>query len=161
VAAPRQDVNPYCFAPPIAPHIAAARAHERITLERIVESYGRLAALAQIVIVEGVGGFRVPLGASDTAEMAKRIGLPVVLVVGMRLGCLNHALLTVESIAARGLRLAGWVANHLDREMDAAEDNVQALRERIAAPLLARVPCDANLRAAAVAGALDVAALLR
>jgi dethiobiotin synthetase len=161
VAAPRQDVNPYCFAPPIAPHIAAARANERIALERIVESYRRLAALAQIVIVEGVGGFRVPLGAGDTAEMAKRIGLPVVLVVGMRLGCLNHALLTVESIAARELRLAGWIANHVDGEMDAAEDNVQALRELIAAPLLARVTCDASLRAAAVAGALDVAALLR
>jgi dethiobiotin synthetase len=161
VAAPRQDVNPYCFAPAIAPHIAATRANERITLERIVESYRRLAALAQIVIVEGVGGFRVPLGEADTAGMARRIGLPVVLVVGMRLGCLNHALLTVESIAAHELRLAGWIANHVDPEMDAAEDNVQALRERIDAPMLARVAYDTSWRAAAVAGALDVATMTR
>lgn len=161
VAAPRQHVNPYCFAPPIAPHIAAARANEAIALERIETGYRHLAALAQVVIVEGVGGFRVPLGGSDTAEMAGRLGLPVVLVVGMRLGCLNHALLTVEAIAARGLRLAGWVANHVDREMDAAEDNARALQGLIGTPPLARVAYDAELRAAAIANALDVDALLR
>jgi dethiobiotin synthetase len=161
VAAPRQDVNPYCFAPPIAPHIAAARANERIGLERIEECFRRLAARAEVIIVEGVGGFRVPLGGPDTAEMAERLGLPVVLVVGMRLGCLNHALLTVESIAARGLRLAGWIANHVDADMDAADDNVRALRGLIGAPMLARAAYDAQLRPATIAGALDVATLMR
>jgi dethiobiotin synthetase len=161
VAAPRQHVNPYCFAPPIAPHIAAARASEAIALERIEESYRHLAALAQIVVVEGVGGFRVPLGSSDTADMARRLGLPVVLVVGMRLGCLNHALLTVEAIAARGLRLAGWIANHVDPEMEAAGENVQALQALIDGPLLARAVHGAHLRADAIAAALDADALVR
>lgn len=161
VDAPRQHVNPYCFAPPIAPHIAAARASETITLERIAACYRHLTGLAQLVIVEGVGGFRVPLGVCDTAEMARRLALPVVLVVAMRLGCLNHALLTVEAIAARGLRLAGWVANHLDPDMLAADENVSALQGLIAAPLLARVAHGAHRDAVAVSAALDVDALPR
>jgi dethiobiotin synthetase len=141
VSAPYELVNPYCFRPPIAPHIAAARAGVAIELDRIEASFRMLAGLADAVIVEGAGGFRVPLGAAaDTAQLAARLALPVVLVVGMRLGCLNHALLTAEAIAARGLALAGWVANHVDGDMDAADDNVRALEARIAAPLLARVP---------------------
>jgi dethiobiotin synthetase len=141
VAAPRELVNPYCFVPPIAPHIAAAAAGINIDLDRIAHSFGELAALADAVIVEGVGGFRVPLGGhTDAGGLAVRLALPVVLVVGMRLGCLNHALLTSEAIAARGLVLAGWVANHIDPNMDAAEQNVQALQEALLAPLLARIP---------------------
>ena len=152
VAAPREHVNPYCFAPPIAPHIAARQAGVTISLERIEDSFRALAALAQVVVVEGVGGFCVPLGArTDTSGLAARLELPLVLVVGMRLGCLNHALLTAESIRARGLKLAGWVANHIDPEMAAADDNVQALSERIEAPLLAQIAHVAAPEAALIA----------
>ena len=140
VAAPRGHVNPFCFAPPIAPHIAARQAGVTITLDRIELSFRALADLADVVVVEGAGGFKVPLGpGTDTAQLAARLALPVVLVVGMRLGCLNHALLTAEAVAGSGLKLAGWVANHVDPQMDAAEDNVLALDERIDAPRIARI----------------------
>ena len=140
IVAPREHVNPYCFRPPIAPHIAAAQAGLEVEFGRIEASYRALSALADVVIVEGAGGFRVPLGpGTDTAQLAARLALPVVLVVGMRLGCLNHALLTVEAIAARSLEMAGWVANHVDPQMAAANENVRALEERIAAPRLARI----------------------
>ncbi len=161
VAAPRQHVNPYCFAPPIAPHIAARRAHTVIAIERIEHSFRVLSGLARVVVVEGVGGFRVPLGEGvDTAELAARLDLPVVLVVGMRLGCLNHALLTTEAIAARGLKLAGWIANHVDPHMEAADDNARDLQALIRAPMLARVAFAADVRAAAVAAVLDTGVLL-
>ena len=160
VAAPRDDVNPYCFTPPIAPHIAARQAGAIIALDRIEQCYRRLAARAQVVIVEGVGGFRVPLGEDlDTAQLAAHLALPVVLVVGMRLGCLNHALLTADAIAQRKLTLAGWVANHVDPEMAAAEDNVRALEERIEAPMIARLSYTARPDPRAVAAALDLAKL--
>jgi dethiobiotin synthetase len=161
VAVPREHVNPYCFAPPVAPHIAARRAGVAISLDRIEQSFRALAALAQVVVVEGVGGFRVPLGAgTDTARLATRLALPVVLVVGVRLGCLNHALLTAEAVAARGLRLAGWIANHIDPQMDAAEDNVRALEALVAAPLLARIAFAAGPEAANIAAALDTRKLV-
>ena len=141
VAARRELMNPYAFRRPIAPHIAAAEEDVRIDLARIEGSFRALAERADTVVVEGVGGFRVPLGpATDTAELARRLGLPVILVVGMRLGCLNHALLTADSIVARGLGIAGWVANHVEADMDAADENVAALEARLPARLLARVP---------------------
>jgi len=141
VAAPRALVNPYCFRRAIAPHIAAAEDGAVIDLARIEESFRALTDLADIVVVEGVGGFRVPLGpGTDTAQLAARLGLPVILVVGMRLGCLNHALLAADSIAAHGLALAGWVANHVDPDMAAADENVEALEARLPARLLTRVP---------------------
>jgi dethiobiotin synthetase len=156
VAAPRQRVNPYCFAPPIAPHIAAAEAGMTIDLDHVVHCFNALAGPADVVIVEGVGGFRVPLGpGADTAQLAARLALPVVLVVAMRLGCLNHALLTAEAIATRGLTLAGWVANHIDPQMAAADDNVQALETLIAAPLLARIAYTATPDSATSAALLD------
>ena len=157
VAAPREEVNPYGFVPPIAPHIAARQAGVDIELERIEAAFHALAARAQVVVVEGIGGFRVPLGPStDTAQLAARLALPVVLVVGMRLGCLNHALLTAEAIASQGLRLAGWVANHVDGEMLEPAENVRALEQRIAAPLLARIEFAAKPEALKLAGALDL-----
>lgn len=141
VTVPRELLNPYAFRRPIAPHIAAAEEGVVIDLALIERSFRTLAERARAVVVEGVGGFRVPLGAAaDTAELACRLGLPVILVVGMRLGCLNHALLTADSIAAHGLGLAGWVANHVDPDMKAADENVEALEARLPAPLLARVP---------------------
>lgn len=130
-------VNPYCFEPPIAPHLAAEQAGVTIDLTRIVQAFERLAAAADVVVVEGVGGFRVPLNhGEDSADLAQYLGLPVILVVGMRLGCLNHALLTAHSIRARGLRLAGWIANRIDPAMAAVEENITTLAERLPAPLL-------------------------
>jgi len=161
VAAPREHVNPYCFTPPIAPHIAAAEAGMKIDLDHIGRCFNALTERADVVIVEGVGGFRVPLGSgADTAQLAARLALPVVLVVGVRLGCLNHALLTAEAIAGRGLMLAGWVANHIDPQMAAADENVRALETLIAAPLLARIAFAATPDPAVSAALLDTRKLL-
>jgi dethiobiotin synthetase len=145
-------VNPYAFAPAIAPHIAAEQAGVRIELTNIQSAYETLRQSADVVIVEGVGGFRVPLGSDwDTADLAQALALPVVLVVGMRLGCLSHALLTVEAIEKRGLSLAGWVANRIDPDMTAYAENLDALRQRIDAPLLGEIPAlsQADFRLAA------------
>ena len=141
VAAAREWVNPYAFDPPIAPHIAAAHAGRRIEIAAIVAAFHKLAGMADRVVVEGAGGFRVPLNdREDFADLARALALPVVLVVGMRLGCLNHALLTAEAVRAAGLPLAGWVANHVDAAMLEPDANVQALEDRLGCPLLARVP---------------------
>jgi len=141
VPASIEQVNPYRFAPAIAPHLAAQLAGVNIDLARIVESYSVLAKQADVVIVEGAGGFLVPMNDSqDSGDLARQLGLPIILVVGMRLGCLNHGLLTTEAIVARGLVLAGWVANVVDADMLALQENIAALRERINAPLLGVVP---------------------
>jgi dethiobiotin synthetase len=162
VRAPREFVNPYCFAPPIAPHIAAAQAGVAIDIGRVREAYVNLAARADVVIVEGAGGFRVPLGDGlDMSDLARLLGLPVVLVVGVRLGCLNHALLTADAIDAAGLPFAGWVANHIAPDMTHATENVQALEARLRAPLLSRIRYAEGVCAASVASSFDVAALLR
>jgi dethiobiotin synthetase len=140
VSAPLSQVNPYCFADAIAPHLAARAAGIDIELERISAAFRALAAVADFVAVEGAGGFRVPLNArEDMAALAVRLGLPVLLVVGMRLGCLNHALLTAEAIRSEGLTLAGWCANQIDPDMAALDENIDALAERMGAPLLARI----------------------
>lgn len=137
--------NPYLFKPPIAPHIAAQLAGESIRLGTILECYQQLTTLADAIVVEGVGGFYVPLNEQDnTADMAQQLNLPVILVVGMRLGCINHALLTAAAIAARGLTLAGWVANNAQEEMPYLSDNVRAIQERLSSsfctPLLGCIP---------------------
>ncbi len=141
VAVPAALDNPVLLLDPLSPHIAAARAGVQIDIASIVRSYQALAALADAVVVEGAGGFHVPLSDTETgADLAQALALPVVLVVGLRLGCLNHALLTAEAIRARGLTLAGWVANRVDPAMDAVDENIAYLRARLAAPLLAEVP---------------------
>lgn len=141
VQAASELVNPYLFREAIAPHIAAEHKGARIEIPRIRAAYDELATRADVVLVEGVGGLLVPLSEhKDAADLAVALGLPLILVVGMRLGCLNHALLTVEAIAARGLKLAGWVANRVDPEMAAHEENLLALSRRITAPLLAEIP---------------------
>lgn len=133
----REDLNCYLLSEPIAPHIAAANEDIDIDLDVIRQRFDQLAELADVVLVEGVGGFIVPLGDSiNTADLAQDLDLPVILVVGMRLGCLNHALLTQEAILARGLTLAGWVANQIDPHMAELDANIEALEERIRAPLL-------------------------
>lgn len=137
----REIINPYLMQPAIAPHIAAAEAGLDITFQPIQAAYAQVATQADVVIVEGVGGFCVPLGPElTTADLAVSLNLPVILVVGMRLGCINHALLTVESIARRGLPLAGWVANCVDPRMQSCAENIAALQEWIQAPLLGIVP---------------------
>jgi dethiobiotin synthetase len=141
VQAPPELINPYAFEPAIAPHIAARQTGTRIDLDCIADSYAALARDADVVIVEGAGGFLVPLNESETlADLAQRLRLPVILVVGLRLGCLNHALLTAEAIRARGLKLAGWVANHIDPHMNCSAGNVEALVQRLDAPLLGEIP---------------------
>jgi dethiobiotin synthetase len=139
--APLEQINPYLFEPPIAPHLAAASAGVRIEMAPIRKAFEALRASADAIVVEGVGGFLVPLNdREDAGDLAVALALPVVLVVGMRLGCLNHALLTQQAIVARSLRLAGWIANSIDPRMQRFEDNLQALRQRIAAPLLGVIP---------------------
>lgn len=157
VEAPQEWRNPYCFAPPIAPHIAAREAGVAIRMAVIAKSYAGLARRADIVVVEGVGGLLVPLGrAFDAADIPLQLGLPVVLVVGLRLGCLSHALLTVEALRARGLRLAGWIANRIDPDMARAAQNLQTLRARLRAPLLGTIPHARNPQSAKLARVLDI-----
>lgn len=160
-SAPRALVNPYCFEPPIAPHIAAAAAGVHISIAAIREKHAELMHYAELVVVEGAGGFCVPLGAGeDMADLAQSLGLPVLLVVGMRLGCLNHALLTAQAIRARGLRLAGWVANHIDPAQAQADANVEALAQRLQAPLIARIPFARDPDAQHVAAMMNIDRLL-
>ena len=152
-----EQINPYRFTPAVAPHLAAQLAGVSIDFARIKKAFTELAAQAEVVIVEGAGGLIVPLDATqDSSDLMRELGLPVILVVGMRLGCLNHALLTVEAIAARGLTLAGWVANVLDAGMVMLDENVAALEQRINAPLLGVVPYQLQPNAGVVAAQLDL-----
>jgi dethiobiotin synthetase len=140
VAVPPELDNPVLLPDPVSPHIAAARAGVTVDIAHLVACHRALTQLADAVVVEGAGGFQVPLSATETgADLAQALGLPVVLVVGLRLGCLNHALLTADAIRARGLTLAGWVANHVDASMLAQQDNIAFLQQKLAAPLLATV----------------------
>src|SRR5690606_28612110 len=121
-------INPYALTAPVAPHISASKDGIHIDLAVIHQAFNALRARAQIVIVEGAGGFLVPLNDEhDTGDLATLLGLPVILVVGMRLGCLNHALLSAHAIQARGLVLAGWVANQLDPDMPYLAENIETL----------------------------------
>jgi dethiobiotin synthetase len=157
VAAPRECVNPYLLAAPLSPHLAARHEGIAIDLEVIARRFDALRDRADFLVVEGAGGFRVPLSdTQDGADLAARLGLPLILVVGLRLGCLNHALLTAQAIRARGLRLAGWVANQIDAQMACVAENVDTLRARLAAPLLGCVPHQARPDAARVAALLKL-----
>jgi len=138
VTASYDDANPYAFEPAIAPHLGAAGP---IQIGRIRAHYDRLRLRAPYIVVEGVGGWAVPIGPEQTmADVAVTLDLPVILVVGLRLGCLNHALLTAQAIRACGLALAGWVANPIDPGMRYPEENVTTLEQRLGAPLIARLP---------------------
>jgi dethiobiotin synthetase len=131
------QLNPYAFKAAIAPHLAAADEGRTIDFGIIDTAVAELRQQADLLLVEGVGGFRVPLGPTqDSADLAVRLDLPVILVVGLRLGCINHALLTAEAITARGLPLAGWVGNAVVPDMVRRDDNIDALRQRLEAPLL-------------------------
>lgn len=142
---PLRDSNPYCFAEAIAPHLAARHENTVVEMHVIGAAFERLKADADTVLVEGAGGFLVPLSASQSmADIPAFLALDVVLVVGMRLGVLNHAVLTVEAIKARKLRLAGWVANtpSAGPAMRAFDENLVVLQDFIDAPLLGTVPFD-------------------
>lgn len=157
---PLELVTPYLFHDAIAPHIAAQREGVAMRLEHIQDCYAAIAAQADAVVVEGVGGFCVPLSTEfDTADLAASLALPVVLVVGLRLGCISHALLTAEAIARRGLALAGWVANTVDADMPFLAENVDTLRARLPAPLLGLIPRLADPSAKAAAGFADFSVL--
>lgn len=137
----RRDCNPYCLRAAVAPHIAATEDGVEIEASVIRQAFVNLQAQADVVIVEGVGGFCVPFSAHfDSADLAVKLALPVILVVGMRLGCINHALLTAEAIGRRGLKLAGWVANRIDPAMQRYAENLSVLAARLNAPLLGEVP---------------------
>lgn len=148
-------VNPYAFAPPIAPHLAAGAAGIEIETGPILAAYHHLAAGCDLVVVEGVGGWRVPLsGRLSVSDLPKALGLPVILVVGLKLGCINHALLTVESIRALGCTLAGWVANCRDPYLQAADENQATLAALIPAPCLGFIPWMESPDPATLAGRL-------
>lgn len=141
LAVPAALDNPVLLRDAVSPHLAAERAGRCIDINHIVACHRQLVQLADVVVVEGAGGFLVPLSSNETgADLAQALGLPVVLVVGLRLGCLNHALLTQQAIRASGLSMAGWVANQIDPDMLAQEDNIRFLQHHLDAPLLARMP---------------------
>lgn len=132
VSAPANLVNPYCFKEPIAPHIAAQHEGVKIDLEVIESAYHQLSEMADIVIVEGAGGLLVPINAEETlADLIKYLNIPIILVVGMKLGCINHALLTLEVIESRKLPISQWVANPIDPQMLAFNDNVATLQNKL------------------------------
>ncbi|EXJ15064.1 dethiobiotin synthase [Imhoffiella purpurea] len=140
-AAPYGILNPFAFRPPVAPHLAAAETGVQISPTTIRTAYRTLRQEADLVVVEGVGGWRVPLGSDFfVSDIPILLDLPVVLVVGLKLGCINHALLTVESIRASGARLAGWVANQVEPGMLVREANLATLAALIEAPCLGVVP---------------------
>jgi dethiobiotin synthetase len=158
--------TPFLLKAAAAPHIAAAHENVSLDIARIVDAHKIALSQADIVVVEGVGGFRVPLtDVHDTADLAFALNLPVVLVVGMRLGCISHALLSAEAIASRGLRLAGWVANRIDPDMLYPEENIDAIHLRLDsqynAPLLGTIPHLAPPDARQAATHIDTSLLLR
>ena len=157
---PYAEVNPLAFAAPVSPHLAAAAEGRRVELAPVQAAHARLAACADVVVVEGVGGWLAPL--SDTlvaGDLARVLGLPVILVVGLRLGCLNHALLSARAIAADGCTLLGWIGNRIDPAMLEPERNLDTLRTRLPAPCLGVIAHDAATAAAACALAPALAAL--
>ena len=141
VRASYEEVNPYCFAPPIAPHVAAEEAGTCIRFEHLEARHRTLASRADMVLVEGVGGWRVPLGPEgDVGALAQRLRHPVILVVGLRLGCINHALLSADALAADGVECAGWIANTVEEGYLRRAQTLSTLQRSMRWPLLAEVP---------------------
>lgn len=157
-----QRLNPVALEPAIAPHIAAVEAGMEVTARQLATACRNVFEdNADITLVEGAGGWRVPLNAGETlADVAIELGEQVILVVGLRLGCINHALLTLEAIAADGLHLAGWVANQIDPQMDRQQPNLDTLKKLIPAPLLGVVPQLNPLTIEQVASHLELDALI-
>ena len=158
VALSYEEINPVAFEPAIAPHIAAREAGVALTVQALLKPMQRiLNQQADFTLIEGAGGWRVPLSGQDSlSDVAQGLGLPVILVVGVRLGCISHALLTAEAIAQDGLQLAGWVANIIDPKTSRLEENLATLAERLPAPCLGRVPKLKSPTAEAVAQYLQL-----
>ena len=153
-----EDVNPYALPQPLAPELAARDAGVEVLLEPMLQAFARLSAQADTVVVEGVGGWAAPLGPTlDQADLVRALGLPVVMVVGLRLGCINHARLTARAIAADGLHLAGWIANDIDPAMERADDNFTLLKSRLPVPCWGRLPFRATPDPVGLAGLLEPA----
>lgn len=144
------EVNPVALAAALSPHLAAAEAGRRLSIQQLAGfTRGGLMRRADFALVEGAGGWRVPISSRELlSALPKELGLPVVLVVGMRLGCINHAVLTVEAIVRDGLRLAGWVANVIDPEMAALDENIATLNSMLPAPCLGVLPWQPDASAA-------------
>jgi dethiobiotin synthetase len=141
IDAPYDVVNPYCLPAPVSPHIAAHEAGVVIDISRITDSFNKLTVHADYVVVEGAGGWLVPIDDRATmADIARALGLPVVLVVGLRLGCLNHALLSAQAIQASGLKLAAWIGNQIDPDFARLPENLATLEQRLHMPPAAIVP---------------------
>jgi dethiobiotin synthetase len=156
VALPDRLLNPYLFKSATAPHVAAEEEGIAIDLDHLENCYRKIAKVAEVVVVEGAGGFIVPFNdAGNSDDFVARLGLPVVLVVGIRLGCINHALLTQQAILAKPLRLAGWVANRIDPHEPYAQAMIDSLRRRIHAPLLGELPWSPDMDAHRAARLLD------
>jgi dethiobiotin synthetase len=154
---PYEQVNPFAYAPPIAPHLAAEAAAEPIEMERIGEIFHQLSEQTDVILVEGVGGWSVPLSESESlGDLARRLDLPVIMVVGLRLGCINHALMTEACIGLSGCRLAGWVGNLVEPDMAAQSGNIDSLRTRLSAPCLGVVPWLNNPSPDLVSAYLDI-----
>lgn len=155
------EVNPFPYEEPVAPHLAAQRARREICLEQINDGYKNLQKKqADLLVVEGAGGWRLPIGNRRfMSDFVKENGIPVVLVVGVRLGCINHACMTAELIRRDGLELAGWVANHVDLEMPFLAENIKTLKDHLDAPFLGEVPLVKSPKEAAAY--LDITPLLQ
>ncbi|PPU27948.1 MULTISPECIES: dethiobiotin synthase [unclassified Xanthomonas] len=152
-------LNPYALPAPLAPELAAADVGVTLSLDPITQAFAQLRTRADVVVVEGVGGWAAPLSADlDQADLVRALRLPVVLVVGVRLGCINHARLTAAAIAADGLDCIGWIANEIDPQMERSEDNIRMLHARLAMPCWGRIPWRPGADAASQAQGLQLPA---
>lgn len=151
-----ETCNPYAFEPAIAPHLAAMHARVQVEFQKVESAYAHLAARADVIVVEGVGGWMVPLSDSlESAEIPRRLNLPVILVVGLRLGCINHARLSARAILDDGCELLGWIGNGIDPAMERREDNLETLRRLLPAPCLGVLGLDSDPAMAVRTGALQ------
>ncbi len=156
-----EHINPYVFEAPVSPNIAARQANEIIELQQIVSSYNRLESVSDNTVVEGVGGWRVPIYENiSTADMVRELGTPVILVVGLRLGCINHAILTAEAIKADGIDLCGWVSNQIESEYLHKQETLEFLTEELACPNIANIDYMVALDLAKIAKRIDPTFLL-
>lgn len=162
VKLPYKQINPIALKEPMAPHIAAMRESRRLSADRLAAfCRGAMMQPSDLVLIEGAGGWRVPLNPSETlARLPQELKTPVIMVVGMKLGCINHALLTAEAISRDGLTLAGWVANVIDPEMAVLQENIDTVRASLHAPLLGVVPWLENRSPAVAAESIDLRQLL-
>ncbi len=157
-----QQVNPVLLEQPLSPHIAAARQQCRLTVSQLVGyCRGMMLQPAEVLLIEGAGGWRVPVNDVETlAGLPRELNIPVIMVVGLRLGCLNHALLTAEAIGHDGLQVVGWVANQVDPQMSEVEANIATLRQRLPGYFMGHVPWIQDADPTVLASYVDVAPLL-